>query len=42
MENPDKYYTRFRYSYRTNISIGLTAEKDPGEQFFKGAQKTRF
>lgn len=40
--NPDKYYTRFRYSYRTNISIGLTAEKDPGEQFFKGAQKQGF
>ncbi len=40
--NPDKYYTRFRYSYRTNISIGLTAEKDPGEQFFKGSQKQGF
>ncbi|MCO5260652.1 MAG: helix-hairpin-helix domain-containing protein [Crocinitomicaceae bacterium] len=40
--NPDKYYTRFRYSYRNNISIGLTAEKDPGEQFFKGAQKQGF
>ena len=40
--NADKYYTRFRYSYRTNISLGLTAEKDPGEQFFKGAQKQGF
>lgn len=40
--NPDKYYTRFRYSYRTNISVGITAEKDPGEQFFKGAQKQGF
>lgn len=40
--NPDKYYTRFRYSYRTNLSIGFTAEKDPGEQFFKGAQKYGF
>lgn len=40
--NPDRYYTRFRYSYRTNLSIGLTAEKDPGEQFFKGVQKNGF
>ena len=40
--NPDKYYTRFRYSYKTNISVGITAEKDPGEQFFQGAQKNGF
>jgi hypothetical protein len=40
--NPDRYYTRLRYSYRTNISIGVTAEKDPGEQFFRGAQKNGF
>lgn len=40
--NPDRYYTRFRYSYRTNLSLGFTAEKDPGEQFFKGAQKNGF
>lgn len=40
--NPDRYYTRFRYSYRTNLSFGFTAEKDPGEQFFKGAQKNGF
>ena len=40
--NADKYYSRFRYSYKTNISFGITAEKDPGEQFFKGAQKQGF
>ncbi len=40
--NPDRYYTRFRYSYRTNLSFGFTAEKDPGEQFFKGSQKNGF
>ena len=40
--NADKYYTRLRYSYRTNLSVGITAEKDPGEQFFKGAQKNGF
>lgn len=40
--NPDRYYTRLRYTYRTNISIGMTAEKDPGEQFFRGSQKNGF
>ncbi len=40
--NADRYYTRFRYSYRTNISVGFTAEKDPGEQFFRGSQKQGF
>ncbi len=40
--NPDKYYTRFRYTYRTNLSFGITGEKDPGEQFFKGSQKNGF
>lgn len=40
--NADRYYTRLRYTYRTNLSVGITAEKDPGEQFFKGAQKNGF
>lgn len=40
--NPDRYYTRFRYSYRTNLSLGFTAEKDPGEQFFRGSNKWGF
>ena len=40
--NGDRYYTRFRYTYKTNISIGFTCEKDPGEQFFKGSQKNGF
>lgn len=41
--NSDRYYSRLRFSYRTNLSIGITAEKDPGEQFFKGSQaKTGF
>lgn len=40
--NPDKYYSRMRFTYRNNISIGFTAEKDPGEQFFRGAQKYGF
>lgn len=40
--NPDRYYTRLRFSYRTNFSIGVTAEKDPGEEFFRGSQKNGF
>lgn len=40
--NPDRYYTRLRYTYRTNISIGMTAEKDPGEGFFDNYQKQGF
>lgn len=40
--NPDRYYTRLRFSYRTNLSVGFTAEKDPGEQFFSGTQKNGF
>lgn len=40
--DPNRYYTRLRFAYRNNLSIGVTAEKDPGEQFFKGAQKNGF
>lgn len=40
--NPDRYYTRLKYSYRNNLSLGFTAEKDPGEKFFKGSQKRGF
>lgn len=40
--NADRYYTRFRYSYRTNLSLGFTAEKDPGEEFFRGSQPNGF
>lgn len=40
--NADRYYTRLRFKYRTNLSVGVTAEKDPGEQFFRGAQKNGF
>ncbi len=40
--NSDHYYTRLRYSYRTNLSMGITADKDPGEEFFRGSQKNGF
>jgi hypothetical protein len=40
--NDDRYYTRLRFAYRNNLSVGVTAEKDPGEQFFRGNQKNGF
>lgn len=40
--SPDKVFTRFRFKYFNKISFGITGEKDPGEQFFKGSQKYGF
>lgn len=40
--NADRYYSRLRFTYRNNLSVGVTAEKDPGEEFFKGTQKNGF
>lgn len=40
--SPDKLYARYRFKYRNNISIGFTAEKDAGEEFFTGTQKRGF
>ena len=31
--SPFRSYTRFRLRYKQNVSIALTGEKDPGEQF---------
>lgn len=40
--SPYKLYTRYRFRYRHNISFGITAEKDEGEEFFKGTQPDGF
>ncbi|MDP4826153.1 MAG: helix-hairpin-helix domain-containing protein, partial [Flavobacteriales bacterium] len=40
--SPDRVYARYRFRYKNNLSIGMTAEKDPGEEFFKGTQKRGF
>ncbi len=40
--SPERLYLRYRYNWGDKISIGLNAEKDPGEQFFSGAQKNGF
>lgn len=38
----DKLYTRYRYKYGNMLSVGFTAEKDAGEQFFRGTQRQGF
>lgn len=40
--SPYKLYTRYRFQYYNQISVGATAEKDAGEEFFKGSQKRGF
>ncbi len=40
--SPYRLYTRYRYTYYRNISLGFTAEKDPGEEFFRGSQPQGF
>jgi len=49
-EEPNKYYpgdkyrvyTRYTFNYKNKIKWGITAEKDPGEQFFAGEQQNGF
>ncbi|MBL0911928.1 MAG: helix-hairpin-helix domain-containing protein [Bacteroidia bacterium] len=36
------YYTRYRYRVKDRFSVVLLAEKDAGEEFFKGSQKQGF
>ena len=36
--SPQRYYFRYTYSWFDKIRIGFAGEKDPGEQFFRGAQ----
>ncbi len=33
--NPNRYYFRYRYRVRGKVSVGLIAEKDPGEVLFR-------
>jgi len=40
--SPFRLFARFRYSYGTKMSYGLTVDKDAGEQFFKGSNKRGF
>lgn len=40
--NRFRYYTRYSFKARDKLSFGLTAEKDPGEAFFKSSNKHGF
>ncbi|MDD2413352.1 MAG: hypothetical protein RBS19_06920 [Bacteroidales bacterium] len=40
--SPYRLYTRYGFNYQNKIRFGITAEKDPGEEFFKGSQKNGF
>lgn len=40
--SPDKLYARYKFTYGTNVSWGITAEKDQGELFFKNRQNFKY
>lgn len=40
--SPDRVFIRFRRAQGSRFSIGLTAEKDPGESFFAGSNAHGF
>ncbi len=40
--NRFRYYTRYNFIVKNKLSAGITAEKDPGEAFFKGTNKHGF
>lgn len=37
--SPQRIFLRYRYTYKNLLQFGLAADKDAGEQFFKGVQK---
>jgi hypothetical protein len=40
--SPQRLFVRYKYQYKNLLQYGVVAEKDAGEQFFKGAQKQGF
>ncbi len=40
--SPDKVYSRIRYTHKKDLSIGITMEKDAGEQLFGKTQPQGF
>ncbi len=40
--SPARLYMRYRFTYANHVIWGITAEKDQGEEFFKGSQKRGF
>lgn len=40
--SPQRYFLRYKYQFKNLLQYGLVADKDAGEQFFKGSQKQGF
>lgn len=40
--SPQRLYARYRFTYGTNVSWGITTEKDQGELLFKNKQKFKY
>lgn len=40
--SPQRLFFRYRYTYKNLLQYGVVADKDAGEQFFKGAQRNGF
>lgn len=40
--SPDRVYSRWRYTYSRTLSMGITMEKDPGEEIFGTTQPYGF
>lgn len=40
--SPQRLFFRYRYNYKNLLQYGIVADKDAGEQFFKGAQNKGF
>ncbi len=36
------FFLRYKYTFKNLLQYGITADKDAGEQFFKGSQKSGF
>jgi hypothetical protein len=42
MGDPNRLYLRYRFKHSNKLSFGFTADKDPGEEFFKGSNPNGF
>ncbi len=40
--SPQRFFLRYKYTYKNTLQFGILGDKDAGEQFFKGAQKNGF
>ncbi|MEQ8704748.1 MAG: helix-hairpin-helix domain-containing protein [Phaeodactylibacter sp.] len=40
--DPNQFYMRYKHAYSNRLSYGFTAEKDRGEEFFKGSNPYGF